>query len=138
MKNQAPGSPDLAVLSFENSFHGRGFGSLSATRSKAVHKMDIPSFDWPQATFPNLKYPLEQFSSENQQEETRCLQEVTQILSSWHIPVAAVIVVPIQSEGGDNHASAVFFQELQQITNEAGALLIVDEVQTGFGATGKF
>lgn len=38
MKNDSPGSPELAILSFTNSFHGRGFGSLSATRSKPVHK----------------------------------------------------------------------------------------------------
>jgi hypothetical protein len=41
----APGSPDLAVLSYVNSFHGREFGSPSTTRSKAVHKLDIPSFN---------------------------------------------------------------------------------------------
>ena len=47
MKNQSPGSPDLAILSFKNSFHGHGFGSLSTTRSKPVYKIDIPSFKWP-------------------------------------------------------------------------------------------
>ncbi len=39
MKNQAPGSPALSVLSFTSAFHGRLFGSLSATRSKAIHKV---------------------------------------------------------------------------------------------------
>lgn len=53
-------------------------------------------------------------------------------------PVAAVIVEPIQSEGGDNHASPAFFQGLRALTKKHGVLLIVDEVQTGFGATGKF
>lgn len=138
MKNRAPGSPDLAILSFKNSFHGRGFGSLSTTRSKPVHKMDIPSFKWPQATFPRLRYPLEQYEVENTKEEERCLQEVEDIISAWHCPVAGIIVEPIQSEGGDNHASPAFFQGLQAITKKHGIYLIVDEVQTGFGATGKF
>ena len=138
MKNQAPGSPDLAILSFKGSFHGRSFASLSATRSKAVHKLDIPSFNWPQASFPQLQYPLGVHVNENKSEENRCLQEVRNVISAWHIPVAAIIVEPIQSEGGDNHASPQFFRGLQQITEELGICLIVDEVQTGFGATGKF
>lgn len=138
MRNQGPGSPELAILSFKNSFHGRGFASLSATRSKPVHKMDIPAFKWPQATFPALKYPLEEHEEDNRLEEVRCLQEVNHLVESWHCPVAGIIVEPIQSEGGDNHASPQFFQALQAITEAHGMSLIVDEVQTGFGATGKF
>jgi 4-aminobutyrate aminotransferase/(S)-3-amino-2-methylpropionate transaminase len=40
MKNEAPGSPDMAILSFGKAFHGRMFGSLSTTHSKAIHKLD--------------------------------------------------------------------------------------------------
>ncbi|KAL2105686.1 hypothetical protein VUR80DRAFT_7924 [Thermomyces stellatus] len=138
MDNAAPGSPDLAVLSFRNSFHGRGFGSLSTTRSKAIHKLDIPSFKWPQAPFPALKYPLDKHADENAAEEKRCLEEVERLITTWHCPVAALIVEPIQSEGGDNHASADFFQGLRDLTKKLGVVMIVDEVQTGFGATGKF
>ncbi|KAH8885260.1 4-aminobutyrate aminotransferase [Thozetella sp. PMI_491] len=138
LNNAKPGSPDLAILSFRNSFHGRGFGSLSTTRSKAVHKLDIPSFDWPQASFPALKYPLDKYTTENNAEEQQRLQEVEKLITSWRCPVAAVIVEPIQSEGGDNHASPAFFQGLRDITKKHGVVLIVDEVQTGFGATGKF
>lgn len=138
LKNQAPGSPDLAILSFKNSFHGRGFGSLSTTRSKAVHKLDIPAFKWPQADFPQLRYPLNKFVEENKAEEERCLQQVETIISTWHCPVAGAIIEPIQSEGGDNHASPAFFQGLREITQRHNVVLIADEVQTGFGATGKF
>jgi 4-aminobutyrate aminotransferase / (S)-3-amino-2-methylpropionate transaminase len=138
LKNQAPGSPELAILSFKNSFHGRGFGSLSTTRSKAVHKLDIPAFKWPQAEFPALKYPLDQHEEENRKEEARCLEQVETLIASWHCPVAGVIIEPIQSEGGDNHASPAFFQGLREITQKHGVMLIADEVQTGFGATGKF
>jgi 4-aminobutyrate aminotransferase-like enzyme len=48
-----------------------------------------------------------------------------------HCPVAAVIVEPIQSEGGDNHASPSFFQGLRDITKKHDVMLIADEVQTG-------
>ncbi|KIM93411.1 hypothetical protein OIDMADRAFT_173196 [Oidiodendron maius Zn] len=138
MTNQSPGSPELAILSFTNSFHGRGFGSLSATRSKPVHKMDIPSFKWPQAPFPRLRYPLDEYESENAVEEDSCLQVVQHIIDTWHCPVAGVIVEPIQSEGGDNHASSAFFGRLRALTKKHNIILIVDEVQTGFGATGRF
>ena len=50
--------------------------------------------------------------------------------------VAAVIVEPIQSEGGDNHASAAFFRSLRELTKERGVALIVDEVQTGVVTSG--
>ena len=138
MDNQLPGSPQLSILSFKSAFHGRLFGSLSTTRSKPIHKLDIPAFDWPQATFPSLKYPLEDHVQENAQEEQRCLQEVERLIKEYHNPVAAVMVEPIQSEGGDNHASPAFFQGLREITKRTNVLFIVDEVQTGVGATGKF
>ncbi|KAK2744980.1 4-aminobutyrate transaminase [Myotisia sp. PD_48] len=138
MANQSPGSPNYSILSFKSAFHGRLFGSLSTTRSKAIHKLDIPAFDWPQASFPALKYPLDQFAAENAKEEQRCLADVERLIKEFHNPVTAVVVEPIQSEGGDNHASPAFFQGLRDITKRNNVLLIVDEVQTGVGATGKF
>lgn len=138
MHNQKPGSPDLSILSFATGFHGRLFGSLSTTRSKPIHKLDIPAFNWPQAPFPMLKYPLEEHVDENRAEEARCLQEVDRLIREFPSPPAAVVVEPIQSEGGDNHASPAFFRGLREITRKRDVLLIVDEVQTGVGATGKF
>lgn len=138
MNNKAPGSPHFSIMSLKYGFHGRLFGSLSTTRSKPVHKLDIPAFDWPQAPFPMLKYPLEQFEAENAAEEKRCLEEAERIIQTYHNPVAAVVIEPVQSEGGDNHASPAYFQGLREITKRNNVLLIVDEVQTGVGATGKF
>ncbi|KAF1810932.1 4-aminobutyrate aminotransferase [Eremomyces bilateralis CBS 781.70] len=138
MDNKSPGSPDMSILSFKKAFHGRLFGSLSTTRSKAIHKLDIPAFPWPQAPFPALKYPLAENVEFNRTEEDRCLAEVEEVLKNNPSPVAAVIIEPIQSEGGDNHATPYFFQRLRQITKDNEILLIVDEVQTGVGATGKF
>lgn len=138
MKNQAPGSPDLAILSFERAFHGRLFASASTTCSKPVHKLDLPSFNWPKAEFPSYKYPLDANTAANASEDERCLAIVEELLKSWSVPIAAVLIEPIQSEGGDNHASNAFFQGLRDLTLKYGSLLIVDEVQTGVGATGKF
>ncbi|KKP03643.1 4-aminobutyrate aminotransferase [Trichoderma harzianum] len=138
MNNQAPGASSLSILSFKTAFHGRLFGTLSTTRSKPIHKVDIPAFDWPQASFPKLKYPLEDHAEENAKIEQASLDEVEKLIKTWHIPPAAVIVEPIQSEGGDNHATPNFFRGLRALTKKHNVLLIVDEVQTGVGATGKF
>ncbi|KAF2840260.1 4-aminobutyrate aminotransferase [Patellaria atrata CBS 101060] len=138
MHNQSPGSPELSIMSFKSGFHGRLFGSLSTTRSKPIHKLDIPAFDWPQAPFPALKYPLEEHAEENAAEEKRCLEEAEKLILTWPKPPAAAIIEPVQSEGGDNHASASFFRGIRALTRKHNILMIVDEVQTGVGATGKF
>ena len=137
MKNQAPGSPDLAILSFQRAFHGRLFASALTTCLKPIHKLDMPSFNWPKAEFPAYKYPLTENADANEKEDARCLAIVETLFKSWNVPIAALLVEPIQSEGGDNHALAAFFQGLRDITLKYGALLIVDEVQTGVAATGK-
>jgi len=143
------GSPDLAILSFGHAFHGRMFGSLSTTHSKAIHKLDsnpplkdmliiVPSFKWPQVPFPAVKYPIDENAEYNQAEEQRALEQVEKTIKEWHSPIAALIIEPIQSEGGDNHASPAFFRGLREITKRNGVLMIVDEVQTGVGSTGTF
>ncbi|ODV58753.1 4-aminobutyrate aminotransferase [Ascoidea rubescens DSM 1968] len=138
MDNKSPGAPAASILSFDKGFHGRLFGSLSTTRSKPIHKLDIPQFPWPRAPFPSLKYPLEQYSIENQKEEERCLELTEALIKEWPDSIAAIIVEPIQAEGGDNHASPYFYQGLRKLTKAYEILLIVDEVQTGVGASGKF
>ncbi|KAI9323293.1 4-aminobutyrate aminotransferase [Dichotomocladium elegans] len=139
MSNQAPGSPDdMAILSFSKAFHGRLFGSLTATASKAIHKLDIPAFSWPKAMFPELKYPLHEHEAHNRQVEQQSLKQVEEIIQNRGKSIAAVVVEPIQSEGGDNHASPEYFRELQAICQRNDVLFIVDEVQTGVGATGTF
>ena len=108
MKNEAPGSPDFAVLSFEGGFHGRLFGSLSLTRSKAIHKVDIPAFgNWPAAPFPRIRYGRSpgEYEAENAAEEARCLEATEVILKTRNEKgkgsrIAAMIVEPIQGEGG--------------------------------------
>jgi 4-aminobutyrate aminotransferase/(S)-3-amino-2-methylpropionate transaminase len=144
MKNEKPGTPDLTILTFTYSFHGRTLGALSATHSKPIHKVDIPGFHWPIGQFPQLKYPLNEFDKENRQEEQRCLDGVEEIIHNSHNnkgtfgPVAAILIEPIQAEGGDRHATPFFFQQLRALSKKYGVALICDEVQTGGGATGKW
>ena len=97
-----------------------------------------PAFDWPAAPFPKLRYPLEEHAAANRAEEDRCLARVEELVKSFRVPVAGVVVEPIQAEGGDNTATPYFFQQLRRITKDNGVALIVDEVQTGGGPTGKF
>ncbi|XP_055844141.1 4-aminobutyrate aminotransferase, mitochondrial [Episyrphus balteatus] len=140
MINMPPGAPKLSILSFKGAFHGRTLGVLSTTHSKYIHKIDVPSFDWPIASFPKYKYPLAENEKENNAEDQRCLAEVEDLITQYKnkgIPVAGICVEPIQSEGGDNEASPHFFQQLQKISKKHGCALLIDEVQTGGGPTGK-
>nr|QCI31498.1 4-aminobutyrate aminotransferase [Grandidierella japonica] len=141
MVNQKPGCTDYALLGFNGSFHGRTMAPLALTHSKAIHKVDIPTLDFPMAPFPMYKYPLEDNVAENEKEDERCLARVEEIMHEYKNkgrPVVGVVIEPIQAEGGDNHGSNEFFQQLQAITKRNGAALLIDEVQTGGGPTGKF
>ncbi len=140
MKNESPGSPDYSILSFTSGFHGRLFGSLSSTRSKEIHKIGIPAFPWPSVAWPAVQYPFSEHARENAEAEKRTLAEVeeTIVKRKGNGDVAAVIIEPIASEGGDQHASNEFFRSLRALCEKHGVFFIVDEVQTGAGATGKF
>ena len=59
MLNRQPGIGGLKTISFEGGFHGRTLGALSATRSKAIHKLDFPAFVWPVVPFPANRFPLD-------------------------------------------------------------------------------
>ncbi|KAH7589174.1 4-aminobutyrate aminotransferase [Nakaseomyces glabratus] len=137
MNNEEPGAPHLSILSFKKAFHGRLFAAASVTNSKAVHKLDFPQFHWPHAEFPDYKYPLHEHEEENRKEDERCLANAEKIINTWETPIAAVIIEPVQAEGGDNHASKYLLQGLRDLTLKYGIVYIIDEVQTGVGATGK-
>ncbi|AKT36974.1 aminotransferase class III-fold pyridoxal phosphate-dependent enzyme [Chondromyces crocatus] len=127
---------DAVVVSFSGAFHGRGLGPLSATHSKVIHKADLPSFPWPVAPFPANRFPRERHEEHNLRLEAEALAELSRILDQHAGKVAAILVEPVQSEGGDRHASPAFFQRVQALAAEAGAAFILDEVQTGMGITG--
>ncbi|XP_019642688.1 PREDICTED: 4-aminobutyrate aminotransferase, mitochondrial-like [Branchiostoma belcheri] len=140
MRHEAPGSPNLSILGFKGGFHGRTIGCSSSSHAAPLHKVDVPALDWPSAPFPATKYPLDVNTQENRQEEERCLDKVFQLMQEYKNkgrPVAGVVVEPIQSEGGDRHASNNFFRQLRKLAKENGSAFVVDEVQTGAGLTGK-
>lgn len=127
---------DALLISFSGAFHGRGLGPMSATHSKLIHKADLPAFPWPTAPFPANRWPREKYAEDNARAEAESLAAVERLLDANAGKVAAVLVEPIQSEGGDRHASPAFFQALQKMVSAAGASLVLDEVQTGVGITG--
>ncbi|MFP3217243.1 [LysW]-aminoadipate semialdehyde/glutamate semialdehyde transaminase [Acidianus sp.] len=103
------------LIAFKNSFHGRTSGSLSVTWNKRYRE-----------PFEPLLEPVE-FLEFNSIEDLKKIDENT----------AAVIVEPVQGEGGVIPAKEDFMKALRETTQEKGVLLIVDEVQTGFGRTGE-
>ncbi|KAK1492571.1 4-aminobutyrate aminotransferase [Colletotrichum cuscutae] len=128
----------LQQCHFSKGFHGSLSGSLSTTRSKPIHKFDVPAFDWLVAPLPQFQHPLDHFATENAAEEKRCLEETELVLDEANDTVAAVVIEPVQAGGSDNHASPAFFRGLRALTKRKSVLTIADEVQTGVGATGKF
>eukprot|EP00088_Acartia_fossae_P023172 TRINITY_DN2424_c0_g1_i5.p1 TRINITY_DN2424_c0_g1~~TRINITY_DN2424_c0_g1_i5.p1 ORF type:complete len:524 (+),score=108.06 TRINITY_DN2424_c0_g1_i5:34-1572(+) len=139
MRGEMPGIPKMSILSFHGSFHGRSIGCLSVTHSKAIHLVDIPLMGWPVSDFPRYKYPLQDNVRENTAEDERCLALVEEKIHyqlKENCPIAGIIVEPVQAEGGDHHGSAAWFQGLQDICKKHNIRLLIDEVQTGGGATG--
>ncbi|CAD1468250.1 unnamed protein product, partial [Heterotrigona itama] len=137
--NKPPGCPELSILSFEGGFHGRTFGALALSHYRYITKVDIPSLPWPIAPYPHYLYPLDQYEKENKQEDVRCLEQVEELIEQYEktVPIAGIIIEAIQCEGGDRHASPDFFIQLQEICKKKSIPLILDEIQTGGGATGR-
>lgn len=138
MQNAQPGVDELVVVSFEGGFHGRTLGALSATRSKPIHKLDFPAFPWPVVPFPANRFPLATWAAENAAAEARALEAAERVFRDPRGRVAALLVEPIQGEGGDRHASPGFFRALRQLCLEHEVSFVVDEVQTGGGGTGQW
>jgi 4-aminobutyrate aminotransferase/(S)-3-amino-2-methylpropionate transaminase len=127
---------DAVVVSFSGAFHGRGLGPMAATHSKLLHKADLPTFPWPTALFPANRWPRAAHAEANARLEAECLAGLERVLEDHAGRVAAVLVEPVQSEGGDRHASPGFFRAVQVLARQAGAAFILDEVQTGMGMSG--
>ena len=138
MQNHQPAINELKIVSFDGGFHGRTLGALSATRSKPIHKLDFPAFDWPVVPFPASRFPLDAHAAANADAEARSLEAVERVFRAADGTVAGLIVEPIQGEGGDRHASPAFFRALRQLCTTWEVAFIADEVQTGAGATGRF
>jgi len=104
-------------ITFGGSFHGRTFATVTATAQPKHHEGLLP-------LLPGFIYVP--------------FNDVAALETAFSGEVAAVLVEPIQGEGGINVASAEFLQAIRRLCDEKGALMILDEVQTGIGRTGKW
>lgn len=127
------------VLHFEKAFHGRTGYTLSLTNTLPDKTKWFAKFDWPRVSVPEVKFPLadENLNHAIKTEETSIAQ-VKKAFAEHKDDICAIIIEPIQSEGGDNHLREEFLIQLKTLADENDAFLIYDEVQTGVGLTGKF
>ncbi len=138
-KNLANGRDALGtrIIHFKEAFHGRTGYTLSLTNTADPRKtMYFPKFDWPRITNPKITFPLEEHIKEVEEAEERARKEIEAVLKDRD-DIAALIIEPVQGEGGDNHFRKEFFQYLRRVCDENDILLIFDEVQSGGGITGK-
>lgn len=141
-KNFAKGYKEekgFKVLHFEKAFHGRTGYTLSLTNTLPDKTKWYAKFDWPRVTVPQVKFPLvDDNLALAEQTEAESIAQIKQAFATHKDDICAIIVEPIQSEGGDNHLREEFLIQLRQLADENEAFLIYDEVQTGVGLTGKF
>ncbi len=141
-KNLAAGRGELGsrVLHFEQCFHGRTGYTMSLTDSHDPRKTKwYPQFDWPRVPAPALRFPItDGVLAEVEAAEAHSVARIEAAFDAHPHDVAAIILEPIQCEGGDRHFRPAFLQQLRRIADERDALLIFDEVQTGIGLTGTF
>ncbi len=140
-RNQArgvPGERGQQILHFREAFHGRSGYTLSLTNTDPVKTDLFPKFRWPRVSNPRLRFPVTpEVEREVAGAEERSLEEIDRAFADNPDDIAAVIVEPIQGEGGDNHFRPEFLQAVERKAREHQALFIVDEVQTGVGITGR-
>ena len=127
------------VIHFEHAFHGRSGYTMSLTNTLEVKTKWYAKFDWPRVSLPQINLP---FSDSNHEDLLKREElSIAQIKKAFEVnkdDVCAIIIEPIQSEGGDNHVRQEFLEKLKILADENEAMLIYDEIQTGVGLTGKF
>jgi L-lysine 6-transaminase len=133
------GERGTEILHFERAFHGRSGYTLSLTNTDPKKTDYFAKFPWPRVPAPSLNFSL----PEDERAEDAALRErlsearIRETIASRGPDIAAIIIEPIQGEGGDNHFRAEWFHTLRRICDESDILLIFDEVQTGVGGTGR-
>jgi len=126
------------IIVFQGSFHGRTAQTMAMTTSKYIYRHDyqpLPGGIFV-APFPYSYY----YGWEEAKTTEFCLRELDRLFHSQTLPeeTAAMIIEPVLGEGGYVPAPVEFMQALREICTQNNILLIVDEVQSGFGRTGKF
>jgi L-lysine 6-transaminase len=141
-KNFAKGYKEekgFKILHFERAFHGRSGYTLSLTNTLPDKTKWFAKFDWPRVSVPQVIFPLEGDNLKTAIEtEELSIAQIKKAFADNTDDICAILVEPIQSEGGDNHLREEFLIQLKQLADENDAFLIYDEVQTGVALTGKF
>jgi L-lysine 6-transaminase len=126
------------VLHFKKAFHGRTGYTLSLTNTVIDKTKYFPKFDWPRVSHPSLHFPLTAESlADAEKLEAESLLQIKEAFHTRKNEICAILIEPIQGEGGDNFVRKEFLQALKTLCLENDALLVFDEVQTGMGITGK-
>jgi L-lysine 6-transaminase len=139
-RNRARGKGDRGtqVIHFREAFHGRSGYTLSLTNTDPVKTDLFPKFDWPRVDNPKLRFPVTpEVERDVAAAEQQALDHVRRAFQDRPDDVAAILIEPIQAEGGDNHFRPGFLQALERLADENECFFIVDEVQTGIGLTGR-
>ena len=128
------------VIHFRQAFHGRTGYTLSLTNTSDPRKtMYFPQFDWPRIDNPKVVYPLNEANlAAVKLAEEKALSQIRSAVENNPDDIAALLIEPIQGEGGDNHFRPEFMQQLREICDREEIFFIFDEVQSGVGLTGKF
>jgi L-lysine 6-transaminase len=140
-KNRAAGKADKGhrIIHLRHAFHGRSGYTLSLTNTDPTKTALFPKFDWPRINNPALSFPVTPEVLERvEREESESIAQVKQALHDHPDDIAALIIEPIQGEGGDNHFRSEYLQQLRHLADEEDFLLVFDEIQTGFGTTGTW
>ena len=126
------------VIHFKQAFHGRSGYTLSLTNTEINKIKYFPKFNWPRIINPKITFPVDINLYKIVELEEKAINEIYSAIKNSKDDIAAIIIEPIQGEGGDNFFRQEFFMKLREIADDNEILLIFDEVQTGFGITGKF
>ena len=128
---------DLAILHFRQAFHGRSGYTMSVTNTDPTKTELFPQFCWPRIHNPVIEFDLDgNVANDIEAEEARACAEIEEAFKQYEGKIAGILIEPMQGEGGDNHFRPEFFQKLRKFADEKEALLIYDEVQTGFFGSG--
>jgi L-lysine 6-transaminase len=140
-KNMAAGRGERGteVLHFRRAFHGRSGYTMSLTNTDPRKTDLFAKFNWPRVSNPSIDFSLPEAEREADviAREKKSEEEILRAISERKHDICAIIIEPIQGEGGDNHFRGEWLKKLREICSEHDMLLIFDEIQTGLGTTGR-
>jgi L-lysine 6-transaminase len=132
------GEKGMQIIHFRHAFHGRSGYTLSLTNTDPVKTDYFPKFKWPRIDNPRLRFPVTpEVEKDVEAEEQAAFDQVRKAFADNADDIAAIIIEPIQAEGGDIHFRPQFLRSLEALADQNDCFFILDEVQTGVGLTGK-